>query len=367
MKIGILGSRGIPNHYGGFEQFAEYLSLGLSEMGAEVWVYCSHNHPFNGKKWKSVNLIHCYDPEDKMGTAGQFIYDLNCILDSRHRNFDVLIQLGYTSSSVWHWLLPSSLVIITNMDGLEWKRSKYGIQVQKFLKYAEKLAVTHSDFLVADSEAIAGYLSEEYSRDAFFIPYGAEIFDKPDESALQPFGLEKFDYHLLIARMQPDNHVEEIIKGVIGSDCSKPLVVVGKTDNAHGSWLKKRYSSEKIQFTGGIYDLNVLNQLRYFSNFYFHGHSAGGTNPSLLEAMAASAVICAHENPFNKAVLAKDAFYFKDEKEITRLLNSTEGKPNHREFIDNNRLKIKTKYSWEGVINGYYDLFQLALSKKKRD
>ena len=94
MKIGILGTRGIPNHYGGFEQFAEYLSVGLVELGAEVWVYNSHNHPFQEKKWKSVNLIHCFDPEYKIGLAGQFVYDFNCILDSRKRNFDILLQFA---------------------------------------------------------------------------------------------------------------------------------------------------------------------------------------------------------------------------------------------------------------------------------
>jgi len=366
MKVGILGSRGIPNNYGGFEQFAEYLSLGLSELGVDVWVYNSHTHPYKEKKWKSVNLIHCYDPEDKVGTPGQFVYDLNCVINSRHRNFDVLLQLGYTSSSVWHWLLPKHPVIITNMDGLEWKRSKYSPTVRKFLQYAEKLTVVSSDYLVADSEAIADYLKGKYNRNAHFIPYGADIFEKPDNSILQQFGLEKFGYHLLVARMQPDNHIEEIIKGVVGADVAKPLLVVGKTDNAYGASLKKKYSGEKIRFMGGIYDIETLNQLRYFSSFYFHGHSAGGTNPSLLEAMAASSVVCAHNNPFNQAVLGEDAFYFKDEKEISDILNNKLGKPLHHGFIENNILKIKTKYSWKSVIQGYYDLFQLALKEKKR-
>ena len=365
MKAGILGSRGIPNHYGGFEQFAGYLATGLTEMGVDVWVYNSHTHPYKDKKWKSVNLIHCYDPEDKIGTAGQFIFDLNCIMDSRRRNFDVILQLGYTSSSVWHWLLPASPAIITNMDGLEWKRSKYSPQVQKFLQYAEKLAVVHSHQLVADSEAIADYMLEKYHRSSHFIPYGAEIFTQPDESALQAFGLQKFGYHLLIARMQPDNHVEHIIKGVIQSDSEKPLLVVGNTGNTYGSRLRQTYAGRKIIFTGGLFDAQILNNLRFFSDLYFHGHSAGGTNPSLLEAMAASALICSHDNPFNKAVLNENAFYFKNENDIAYLINNFSGKPGHQNYIDNNLLKIKTKYSWKTVIQAYYDLFWLASNEKK--
>ena len=163
LKIAILGTRGIPNHYGGFEQFAEYLAKGLVERGFEVSVYNSHNHPYREKTWNGVEIIHCYDPEDKIGTAGQFIYDLNCIKDSRKRDFDIILQLGYTSSSVWNRFLPRKRTIITtNMDGLEWKRSKYSKPVQQFLKRAEGLAVKFSDHLIADSKGIREYLKEKY-------------------------------------------------------------------------------------------------------------------------------------------------------------------------------------------------------------
>ena len=124
MKIGILGTRGVPNYHGGFEQFAEYLSLGLLKRGLDVYVYNSHNHPYQEKIYKGVKIIHKNDPEHKLGTAGQFIYDLNCIRDSRKRNFDIIYQLGYTSSSIWWWLMPKKTIIVTNMDGLEWKRTK---------------------------------------------------------------------------------------------------------------------------------------------------------------------------------------------------------------------------------------------------
>ena len=120
-------------------------------MGHEVFVYNSHNHPNQNNKWNEVNIIHCYDPEFKLGTIGQFIYDLNCTLDSRKRNFDIILQLGYTSSSVWNWLFKPTSKLFTNMDGLEWKRTKFSRPVSLFLKYAEKLAVKHSDVLISDS------------------------------------------------------------------------------------------------------------------------------------------------------------------------------------------------------------------------
>ena len=180
MKVAILGTRGIPNYHGGFEQFAEYFSVFLARNGYEVYVYNSHNHPFKENKFKGVNIIHCNDPEDKIGTVGQFLYDLNCILDSRKRNFDIILQLGYTSNSIWHWLLPKKSLIVTNMDGLEWKRSKYSKPVQKFLKYAEKLAVKSSDYLISDSIGIQDYLKEKYKVNSEYIAYGAEVFQNPN-------------------------------------------------------------------------------------------------------------------------------------------------------------------------------------------
>lgn len=358
MKIGIIGTRGIPNQYGGFEQFAQYLSVGLVDLGAQVWVYNSHNHPYKGERWEGINIIRCYDPEYTIGTIGQFIYDLNCILDSRKRSFDIILQLGYTSSSIWHWLLPKKSKIVTNMDGLEWKRSKYGRITKRFLRYAEKLAIKSSDDLVADSVAIQDYLSKNFKVTSSFIPYGAEIFNTPDPKILKEFKVDPYNYFLLIARMQSDNHVEEIIQGVVQSGSKMPLLVIGNTNNSFGKYLRKNYENKNIRFLGGIYaNDETLNNLRHYSACYFHGHSAGGTNPSLLEAMAASAFICAHNNPFNKSVIDNNGLFFDNSQDISRIIEKNEFNENRLEAINNNLVKIETKYSWKEVINSYFKLF----------
>ncbi|MDP9229398.1 MAG: DUF1972 domain-containing protein, partial [Bacteroidota bacterium] len=143
MKIGIIGTRGIPNQYGGFEQFTEYVAPALVNKGHQVYVYNSSLHHFKEKSWKGVKLISCYDPENTLGTLGQFIYDFNCIRDARNRDFDIILVLGYSSSSVWSFLFPGKSIVVTNMDGLEWKRSKYSKLTQAFLKKAEKWAVAY--------------------------------------------------------------------------------------------------------------------------------------------------------------------------------------------------------------------------------
>lgn len=355
MKLAIIGTRGIPNNYGGFEQFAEYVSVGLVEKGHEVTVYCPHTHPTKDKVWKGVRRISVYDPEVHIGTAGQFFYDLFCILDARRRGFDTILQLGYTSSSIWGRLMPKKAKVFTNMDGLEWKRTKFSPKVQKFLKWAEKQAVKTSDVLISDSIGIQEYLRSKYGVESTFIPYGAHLFHSPDAEKLKSYEVSPGNYHMLIARMEPENNVETILDGYAGTKMDKPFLVVGKTSNEFGKYLVEKFKHQpNIRFLGGIYDLNMLDNLRWYCDLYFHGHSVGGTNPSLLEAMASSAFICAHRNPFNGSVLGEDAWYFSNSTEVAELLNRTTDHE-RAEMIEANREKIRTIYSWEKIISDYED------------
>ncbi|KAF2082530.1 DUF1972 domain-containing protein [Flavobacterium sharifuzzamanii] len=361
MKIAILGTRGIPNNYGGFEQFAEIFAIYLAEKKHEVYVYNSHKHIFQEKNFMGVNIIHQYDPEYKLGTAGQFIYDLNCILDSRKRNFDVILQLGYTSNSIWSFLLPKKPIIITNMDGLEWKRTKYSKSIQKFLKFAENKAVKSSDYLVADSLGIKKYLEEKYRREAVYIAYGADLFSDPQEKVLSQYNVEKNNYNLLIARFEPENNIEVILDGIADSQDNKVMLVVGNNDNSYGDYLKKKfYNCGNIRFIGGVYNKGHLDNLRYFSNLYFHGHSVGGTNPSLLEAMAAKALIVAHNNEFNRAILQENAFYFSNTEDIKRLLKTIKRK-DYEKMVQDNFNTIVQEFNWNKINESYLRLFEKSL------
>ncbi len=356
MKIAIIGTRGIPNNYGGFEQFAEILSQGLVKKGCEVFVYNSHNHQYKENKWKDVNIIHKYDPEYLIGLSGQFIYDFNCIINSRKHNFDIILQLGYTTNSIWSIFLPKKPLLFCNPDGIEWKRSKYPKLVKSFLKYAEKLAVKSNNYLIADSVAIQKYFEEKYNKKVYFVPYSAEIFEKANKKTLEKFNLQTYGYNLLIARFQSDNNIEPIIKGVLASKTKTPLLLIGNHNNKFGDYLKNTYKSDKIKFLGAIYDLELLNNLRYYSKFYFHGHSAGGTNPSLLEAMASSAFIIANNNPYNKAILNNNGLYFSNKDDIANLLDKNNKKEDFSLQIKNNLNEIKIKYSPQKIIDSYYEI-----------
>jgi len=322
MKIAIFGTRGIPNHYGGFEQFAEYFSVYLAEKGHEVVVYNSHNHPYQEQQFKGVQIVHCYDPEYRIGTAGQFIYDLNCILDMRKRNFDIILQLGYTSSSIWHFLLPKKALI------------------QK-------------------------YLQTKYQKPSEYIAYGAHLFEQPDETVLSKYDVEAYNYHMILARLEPENSIEIILDGVAKSSDEQAVLVIGNHNTAFGNYLKTKYKDcSKIRFIGAVYDINQLNNLRYFSNLYFHGHTVGGTNPSLLEAMASKALIVAHNNEFNAAILKENAFYFTSAEDVNKILIETK-KSDNLQKIANNFEAIANEFNWE-IINGKYaHFFEECFSKRR--
>lgn len=366
MKIAILGTRGIPNYYGGFEQFAEFFSVYLVKKGHEVYCYNSHNHKFQEKTFHGVNIIHQHDPEYKYGTFGQFIYDYNCIMDSRKRNFDIILQLGYTSNSIWCFLLPQKPIIITNMDGLEWKRTKYSKPVQQFLKFAERLAANSSDYLVSDSVGIEKYLKKKYKKDSAYIAYGAYPFENPNEEILREYDVEKERYNMIMARFEPENNLDMVLEGVSLSNDKTPILVIGKHETKYGEYLKNKFKNFKnIRFLGGIYNLEHLNNLRHFSKLYFHGHSVGGTNPSLLEAMASNALIIAHNNDFNKGILKENGYYFSNPMEVKNCIETIK-KNDNLQRVQNNFEGIINEFNWEKINGQYLQLFEECISKGKR-
>lgn len=356
LNIAILGTRGIPNHYGGFEYVAARLGEILVQKGHRVTVYNSHRHPYKEKQWNGISIIHRFDPEYFAGTFGQFIYDLNCIRDTRRKKYDIILVLGYTSSSVWSFLYPKRSVIITNMDGLEWKRSKYNTLTKKFLLYAEELAVRDRGFCIADSRAIKKYLDDKYMISSRYIAYGADTGNYADEKLLETFGLQKENYFLLMARQEPENNIEMILDGYSMSGSDRKFIVIGNAENAFGKKMQGKFRPNRnIVFAGPVFDENKVRALTSCCSLYFHGHSVGGTNPSLLAAMAAKAPIAVHDNEFNRAVTAENASYFSNAKDVSDII--AEGDFKKEDRINNNYEVILHEYSWERIASQYEDYF----------
>ena len=354
MKIAVLGSRGIPNRYGGFEEMAERVAPLWVRAGHEVVVYATSDHPEKVEFHEGVRVKHIFNPEHTIGLAGQFIYDYLCILDARKEDFDIYLQLGYTTSAIWSFLWPKSKTAI-NMDGIEHRRAKYRGVLSVFLRWSERRGVRRSKLLVADNPMIAEYLTK-YSTSCTTIAYGAEVVEQSDASALKKMNLPHTDYVLHIGRIQPDNHIKEILESAKQS--GKVLITIGDYTNRYGRQLQKRFKDcSSIYFPGTVYDKNILNELRLNCDAYLHGHSAGGTNPALLEAMGCGAFILAHNNPFNASTLGGLGALWSDHNELSDLLRNLpnqEFKSKQRELSRN---RIRASFNWEDIATQYLDAF----------
>ena len=257
------------------------------------------------------------------------------------------------------------------MDGLEYKRTKFNKGVQKFIFWEERMTVKHSHYLIADNMGIHDYYKEKYGKESKFLAYGANIHDNYNTEYLKEFNLIPNEYYLLIARLEPENNIAMAIDGYLASkeNGKRPLIIVGKTNTPHGKELVTKYGNEKsIKFVGGIYDFDKINSIRHFSFAYFHGHSVGGTNPSLLEAMSSDCFILANDNIFNKAVLGENAIYYQCNNNVTTLLNQIDelAELHKNTFIKNNLDIIRKDYSWEKLIDEHEKYFQWLLAQHKR-
>lgn len=367
MKIIFISTRGIPNNYGGFEQFAEQISVRLAGKGHEVIVYSPHYHMYKKDEYNGVRIKHIYSPESWMGSSvGSFVYDFLSLRDALKREKpDIIYVAGYTSivpAYIWYNVKKRKTpVVMTNMDGLEYKRTKFNKWVRAFLAWEECVTVKYSRYLIADNVGIQDYYKSKYGKESTLLAYGADIPQNYDERHISELGLINYSYFLLVARMESENNITMAIEGYLASKWKgrKPLIVVGNPTTRYGKELVATYGKETaVRFIGGIYDKDKLNSLRHYSFAYFHGHSVGGTNPSLLEAMACGCFVLAHDNVFNKVVLGINAFYYTNERSIALILNNMDETIVEKEaFIDNNLQTIKERYSWEKLADAYEKYF----------
>lgn len=369
MKIAILGTRGIPNKYGGLEQFAESFSVELVRRGHDVTVYCPEVHDYHEPEFEGVKIKKIYCPEPALGASAHFIFDFLSLKDALKQNFDIIYEAGYGTSAPSYYLLnKNSPLVITNMDGLEWKRSKWNFLTRRLMRQLERIVVNKSEYIISDNLGIQEYYEKEFNKPSFYIPYGADIVTDFDSSVLEKYGLKPHEYYVFVARLEPENNIETFLNGYVQSGSVEPYIVVGNKETKYGKFLVDKYQQHKnIRFLGSVYDMKNNNALRHFSKIYFHGHSVGGTNPSLLEAMAVQAFIIAHDNPYNRAVLCKENLFFKTKDDIAGYINGYDKLGDViKNFIEGNLKQIKQHFNWELVIDDYEKLFLELLSKKKK-
>ncbi|MEL7008856.1 MAG: DUF1972 domain-containing protein [Cyanobacteria bacterium J06588_4] len=324
-KLLILGTRGIPGNHGGFETFAQRLALYLVNRGWEITVYCQDSgQKTTPKTWNGVNLVHIPTPNN--GALWSIIFDYKSTVHALKQEGIVLV-LGYNTAIFSLLYRLKKRLVITNMDGMEWWREKWnGIQ-KSWLFINERCGVWFSDRLVADHPQIAQYYIKGGVAPAKIatIPYGTEPVEAAKIEYLSQYNLQAHGYALVIARPEPENLILEIVTAFSRRSRGCKLVVLGRyqpeTNKYHAEVMAA--ASEEVEFIGGVYDKNIVNSLRYHARLYVHGHTVGGTNPSLVEALAAGTPVLAHNNHFNTWVAGTESLYFESEAHCAALFDST--------------------------------------------
>jgi glycosyltransferase involved in cell wall biosynthesis len=319
-KLALVGTVGLPPRYGGFETLAHFLVVYLGKT-TDFVVYCSGpDYPVHPTTYLSAELR--YIPFRANG-AQSVIFDLVSLVDSCFRAETILL-LGVSGGIFVPLMRLFGMRVILNADGLDWQRSKWGRWASRFLKLSEAVAVRWANVLVADNEGIASYFANEYGKPSVLIEYGG------DQVSLPPVTEERLDRYLFlnapyafsVARIQPDNNIEMILEAFAQS-VSHVLVMVGNWgSSAFGRELKASFiHCGNLHLLDAIYDPEELNVLRGHCSLYVHGHSAGGTNPSLVEAMHLSLPIAAFDVIYNRATTEHAAQYFRNASELAALLN----------------------------------------------
>lgn len=368
-KVAIVGTVGLPARYGGFETLTAHLVEELSDT-YDFTVYCSskkYSKEERKESWKGSRLK--YIPLEANGIQSIF-YDSLSILHAL-RYSDVLLILGVAGA----WLLPfirlfTNKKIIISIDGIEWKRDKWPLAAKLYLWFAENLAVKYSHIDISDNESIQDYTSLRYETISRVIEYGADhtrVNVAPAAEDVETYPFLSRSYAVKVCRIEPENNVYTILK-VFSESPEHHLVVIGNWENSpYGKDLKRKFSIfENISLLDPIYDQHALDMMRSNASVYIHGHSAGGTNPSLVEAMFLGLPVISYGVSYNRTTTGGQAFYFSDEEELKNLLKTLT-----KNDLKNCSLKMKkiakNKYVWKTVAEKYSLVIQESFSVTKKN
>jgi len=357
MQIALIGTRGVPARYGGFETCVEEVGQRLVAAGHQVRVYCrpSGLHDAEGtpdSEYLGMQLIHL--PVVRKRSVETLGHTALSVLHRSIGGADAAIVFNSANSPLLPVLKARRIPVATHVDGLEWRRGKWGRTGQRYYKAAESLAVRWSDLLIADAHGIQDYYTDEFGAPTELIAYGAPILTDLGSDKIAEFGVQPGQYHLVVARFEPENHVREIVQGYRSSEAELPLLVVGAAPYADDYTASVRRAADgRVKLLGALWDQDQIDQLYANALTYWHGHSVGGTNPSLLRAAGAGTSTYAYDVIFNREVLAEWGQYFASSDDVAELLLKAEGDPEHvRERGHSLRDSIR-RYNWDDVASRY--------------
>lgn len=357
MRIAIIGSRGYPSTYGGFETFVRVFAPYALSQGHDVVVY---GRGIEGAEAvDGVQVVNVRGVDSK--TASTITYGWNAFRHARGQLFDVALVLNAANGLFLHLLRCPSVV---NPDGLEWRRAKWGKIARGAFLLGAIFVSQRATRVVVDSQAIGRYWRAAFGRDSDFVPYGAEIENRPDTRRLEAMGLQQRSYALAVARLSPENNVEITLQAFSKVRSRQPLVVIGDANyrSVTVRQLKTAAAGDsRIRWLGRVDDQELLADLWANATLYIHGHSVGGTNPALLQAMGYGAGPVAYRTPFNREVLGCDTRLYSSPAELARLWESSiddvEAQDTWRRQC---QVRIKRHYVWQDVCDRYLEILGAA-------
>lgn len=378
-NVFIMGSKGIPAQYGGFETFVEELVKRKTNEDIKYYVTCMSNDN-QVKETFGATCFHLNIPD--IGSAKAVLYDLKSIdfllkYIEEKKLTDCIIyilacRIGPFMSRYQKKAKKLGVKIYLNPDGHEWKRSKWNKAIRQYWRISEKLMVKRSDLIICDSKGIQSYINEDYKRfspKTTYISYGAEkvneyVSDDKINNWFNKFLIKNNDYFLIVGRFVPENNYELIIREFLKTNTTKDLVIITNVEkNDFFDSLKSKTNFQmdnRIKFVGTVYDQKLLNTIRSKAFAYIHGHSVGGTNPSLLEALATTSLNLLFDVNFNREVGSNSALYFSEESDsLRKLINYTESL-NIDEIKKLDLLSseiIESKFNWKDIVSTYETLF----------
>ena len=352
-NISIIGTVGVPACYGGFESLVENL-LDYTPENVQYTVFCtSKKYSEKLESYKGAKLVYLDLDANGMDSIMYDYKSMKMSLDA-----DIMLVLGVSGCMFLPFIRRKFKgKIITNIDGLEWKRDKWNPLAKWLLHYSEKQAVKYSDVVIGDNKGITDYVKETYKKDAVLIAYGGDHVTKvQDDSLYEKYPYMKHPYAVTVCRIEPENNVHKIIEA-FSRIPEKQLVIVGNWKNSeYGTNLKEQFSKfENIHLLDPIYESHEINWIRSNASLYVHGHSAGGTNPSLVEAMNFGLPIFAFDCVYNRATTQDECLYWSTEEDIIDLVNNSESK---FDAIASKMKELGAKeYAWENIARKYNDLY----------
>jgi glycosyltransferase involved in cell wall biosynthesis len=364
MRIAIVGSRGYPSYYGGFETFVRRLAPALRDQGHDVTVYGRSG----GLRYRTrvTEGIRCIDtPGIESKSLSTLSHGWFASTHASHSDYDVALVVNVAHGFFLGQFQAAGIPTVVNVDGIEWLRAKWGALAKSTFRMGARLTASRGSVLVADSRAVADIWETKFGIRPQHVAYGADVVNDNGQDRVREIGLEPGSYLLVVARLVPENNVELFLDAVEDLPARPPVVVVGSANYrcATARRLEEMSARGDVQWLGHVDDQTLLGQLWSNCRLYVHGHSAGGTNPALLQALGFGAPTVALNTVFNREVLNPfpSALYPDDLESLRAIVARELQEPgSHATAVHEGQALVQRSYAWEDICVGYERLLMEA-------